>query len=44
MINKILNILLVTKIIKKLDIYAYSLQKLVYIKDILIRLNTCILG
>ena len=25
--NKILNILLVTKIIKKLDLYAYSFQK-----------------
>ena len=28
--NKILNILLVTKIIKKLDLYAYSFQKWVY--------------
>ena len=43
--NKILNILLVTKIIKKLDLYAYSFQKWVYIyiKDILFRLNVCIL-
>ena len=32
--DKILNILLVTKIIKKLDFYAYSFQKRVYIKDI----------
>ena len=38
-----INISLVTKIIKKLDLYAYSFQKWVYIKDILIRLNVCIL-
>ena len=34
---------MVTKIIKKLDLYAYSFQKRVYIKDILIRLNVCML-
>ena len=38
-----INISLVAKIIKKLDLYAYSFQKWVYIKDILIRLNVCIL-
>ena len=38
-----INISLVTKIIKKLDLYAYSFQKWVYIKEILIRLNVCIL-
>ena len=42
MVNKILNISLVTKIIKKLDLYAYSFQKWVFIKDILTRLNLCI--
>ena len=42
-INKILNILLVTKIIKRLDFYAYSFKKWVYKEDILIRLNVCIL-
>ena len=34
---------LVTNIIKKLDLYTYSFQKCVYIKDILIKLNVCIL-
>ena len=34
---------LATKIIKKLDLYAYSFLKWVYIKDILIRLNVYIL-
>ena len=29
--------------IKKLDLYVYSFQKWVYIKDILIKLNVCIL-
>ena len=43
MVNKILNILLVTKITKKLVLYAYTLQKWVYyIKDILIWLNVYI--
>ena len=28
---------------KKIDPYAYSFQKWVYIKDILIKLNVCIL-
>ena len=41
--NNILNVLLATKIIKKLDLYVYSFQKWVYIKDILIKLNVCIL-
>ena len=34
---------LVTKIIKKLDLYAYSFQKWVYIKDVLMKPNVCIL-
>ena len=34
---------LAKKIIKKLDLYAYSFLKWVYIKDILIRLNVYIL-
>ena len=41
--KKSLNISLVTKIIKKLDVYAYSFQIWVYIKNILMRLNVCIL-
>ena len=41
--NKILNISLVTNIIKKFDLYAYSFQKRVYINDIVIRLNIFIL-
>ena len=32
MVNRILNITLVTKITKKLDLYAYSFKKWVYIK------------
>ena len=36
LVNKILNISLVTKIIKKLDLYAYYFQN---IKDILVKLN-----
>ena len=43
LVNKILSTSLVTKIIKKLDFYAYFFPKLVYIKDVLIRLNVCIL-
>ena len=34
---------MVTNIIRKFDLYAYSFQKRVYIKDILIRLNVFIL-
>ena len=37
------NISLVTKIINKLDLHAYSFQKWVYIKGILIRINVYIL-
>ena len=40
--NKILNISLATKIMKKVDLYAYSFQEWVYIKDIVIKLNVCI--
>ena len=40
---KILNISLITRIIKNLDLYAYSFQKLVYMKNILIKLNVSIL-
>ena len=43
LVNKISNIFLVTKIIKKLNLYAYFFQKWIYIKDILIRLDVCIL-
>ena len=38
-----MNIWLATKTIKKLDLCAYSFQKWVYIKDISIKLNACIL-
>ena len=37
------NISLVTKIINKLDLHAYSFQKSIYIKGILIRINVYIL-
>ena len=40
--NKILNISLITNMIKKIYVYACPVQKLVYKKDILIRLNACI--
>ena len=40
--NKILNISLVTEMIKKLYLYAYSIQKLVYMKEKFIKLDVCI--
>ena len=40
--NKILNISLATKMMKKVDLYAYSFQEWVCIKDIVIKLNVCI--
>ena len=43
LVNKIFNISLLTKIIKKLDLYSYSFQKSVHINHILIRLNIRIL-
>ena len=42
-VNKILNISLVTKIIKKTDLYGYFFQTQGHTKDTLIRLNVCIL-
>ena len=39
MLTKIFNISLVTKILKKLDLYAYSVLKLLYIKDILMKID-----
>ena len=33
---------LVTKMLKKLDLYAYSVQKWLYIEEISIKLNVCI--
>ena len=41
-LSKIFNISLITKTIRKFDVYAYSFQKGVYIKDILIKINISI--
>ena len=42
-IKNSLSILLGIKMLKKLDIYAYSLQKCLYTEEILMKLNVCIL-
>ena len=42
MVNKILNISLVTKFLEKLDLYAYSIHKCLYIKGILMKTDTFI--
>ena len=39
--NKILNISLVTKMLKKWGLYAYSVQNWVYIKEMSIKLDVC---
>ena len=39
LVNKILNISLFTKILKKIDFFAYSLDKCLYIKEILIKID-----
>ena len=36
------NILLVTKMLKRLELYAYFFQTWIYIEDILIKLDTCL--
>ena len=41
-LSKIFNISLITKTIRKFDVYAYSFQKGVHIKDILIKINISI--
>ena len=43
LVNKISNISLVTKVLKRLDFSAYSVQTWTYIGNILIKLNGCIL-
>ena len=40
--KKDLNIVLATKIIKKLDLYVYFSQKLVHIEKTLMKLSTCL--
>ena len=42
LVNKILNISLVTNILKKLDLYAYSTHKWLYIKEILMKIDVFI--
>ena len=39
LVNKILNISLVTKILKKIDLYVYSVRKKLYIKVILMKID-----
>ena len=39
MVKKVLNILLAIEILKKLDLYAYSFQKLTHSEEILIKLK-----
>ena len=40
--KKFLNISFVTKMLKKVDLYAYSFKKLVHKEKILIKLNVCL--
>ena len=39
LVKKVLNILFVTKMLKKLDLYVYFFQKLVHIEETLMKLN-----
>ena len=39
LVKKVLNILFVTKMLKKLDLYVYFFQKLVHIEETLMKIN-----
>ena len=39
MVKKILNISLTTKILKKIDLYTYSVHKVLYIVEFLMKIN-----
>ena len=39
LVKKVLNILFVTKMLRKLDLYVYFFQKLVHIEETLMKLN-----